>query len=98
MSLNITQVSVIVIDYNHWPRMGDFKFDPISWPDVPGMMNNLTKTYNIPEVIIATQRHTEAHRNMHRHPEAHRGTQAEAEAHRHLCLCRRPLLSYPQQY
>ena len=51
---HLTQVSVIVIDYNHWPRMGDFKFDPISWPDVPGMMNNLTKTYNIPEVIIAT--------------------------------------------
>ena len=24
-------VSVIVIDYNHWPRMGDFKFDPKSW-------------------------------------------------------------------
>jgi hypothetical protein len=58
---SITQVSVIVIDYNHWPRMGDFKFDPISWPDVPGMMNNLTKTYNIPEVKRShSRRHTQA--------------------------------------
>ena len=22
--------------YNHWPRMGDFKFDPTSWPNIPG--------------------------------------------------------------
>ena len=34
-------VSVIVIDYMHWRYMGDFSFDPKSWPDVPGMMKTL---------------------------------------------------------
>ena len=34
-------VSVIVIDYMHWVHMGDFSFDPKSWPDVPGMMKTL---------------------------------------------------------
>jgi alpha-D-xyloside xylohydrolase len=34
-------VSVIVIDYMHWIHMGDFAFDPKSWPDVPGMMKTL---------------------------------------------------------
>ena len=58
-----------MIDYNHWPRMGDFKFDPISWPDVPGMMNNLTKTYNIPEVKRS---------HSHRHTQA-QATEAQAE-------------------
>ena len=27
-------VSVIVIDYMHWKNMGDYSFDPASWPDV----------------------------------------------------------------
>eukprot|EP01043_Picozoa_sp_COSAG02_P047222 COSAG02_NODE_4503_length_5285_cov_5.431161_1_plen_738_part_00 len=47
-------VSVIVVDYNHWPRMGDFKFDPAQWPDVPAMMNNLTNHYNIDQVMVST--------------------------------------------
>jgi alpha-D-xyloside xylohydrolase len=34
-------VSVIVIDYNHWARMGDWSFDPTAWPDVPAMMAQL---------------------------------------------------------
>ena len=34
-------VSVIVIDYMHWIHMGDFAFDPKSWPDVPKMMKTL---------------------------------------------------------
>ena len=25
----------------HWVHMGDFSFDPKSWPDVPGMMKTL---------------------------------------------------------
>ena len=35
-------VSVIVIDYMHWVAMGDFSFDPKSWPDIPAMMRTLT--------------------------------------------------------
>jgi alpha-D-xyloside xylohydrolase len=35
-------VSVIVIDYMHWKHMGDYTFDPEFWPDVPGMMANLS--------------------------------------------------------
>ena len=34
--------------------MGDFKFDPKSWPDVPAMMANLTKTYGIDQVMVST--------------------------------------------
>ena len=34
--------------------MGDFKFDPKSWPDVPAMMTNLTKTYGIDQVMVST--------------------------------------------
>ena len=34
-------VSIIVIDYNHWARMGDWTFDPKFWPDVPKMMEQL---------------------------------------------------------
>eukprot|EP00656_Telonema_subtile_P048894 TRINITY_DN5954_c0_g1_i4.p1 TRINITY_DN5954_c0_g1~~TRINITY_DN5954_c0_g1_i4.p1 ORF type:complete len:489 (+),score=59.45 TRINITY_DN5954_c0_g1_i4:135-1601(+) len=34
-------VSVIVVDYNHWRYMGDWSFDPVAWPDVPGMMKTL---------------------------------------------------------
>jgi len=34
-------VSIIVIDYNHWPLMGDWAFDPVAWPDVPAMMAEL---------------------------------------------------------
>ena len=26
-------LSVIVIDYFHWTRQGDWKFDPDEWPD-----------------------------------------------------------------
>ena len=34
--------------------MGDFKFDPAQWPDVPGMMSNLTKHYKIDQVMVST--------------------------------------------
>jgi alpha-D-xyloside xylohydrolase len=34
-------LAVIVVDYFHWTRMGDWKFDPIQWPDPAGMAAEL---------------------------------------------------------
>ena len=34
-------ISVIVIDYFHWTKMGDWKFDPKCWPDPDGMVKEL---------------------------------------------------------
>ena len=34
-------ISVIVIDYFHWPLQGDWKFDPKYWPDPDAMIREL---------------------------------------------------------
>lgn len=34
-------LSVIVIDYMHWKRVGDWKLDPACWPDPEGMVREL---------------------------------------------------------
>lgn len=34
-------ISVIVIDYFHWPHQGDWCFDPAYWPDPAGMVKEL---------------------------------------------------------
>jgi len=34
-------ISVIVIDFFHWPKQGEWKFDPDYWPDPEGMVNEL---------------------------------------------------------
>jgi alpha-D-xyloside xylohydrolase len=34
-------LSVIVIDYFHWTRQGDWQFDPQEWPDPAGMVAEL---------------------------------------------------------
>ena len=36
-------LSVIVIDYFHWTRMGEWKFDPACWPDPKAMVRELDK-------------------------------------------------------
>jgi alpha-D-xyloside xylohydrolase len=36
-------MSVIVIDYIHWTKMGEWKFDPVCWPDPAGMVRELDK-------------------------------------------------------
>jgi len=36
-------LSVIVVDYFHWPNQGDFKFDEKYWPDPQKMVNELDK-------------------------------------------------------
>ena len=34
-------MSVIVVDYFHWTKMGDWKFDPECWPDPEAMVREL---------------------------------------------------------
>lgn len=36
-------MDVIIIDFFHWPDMGDWKFDPEYWPDPSAMVNELEK-------------------------------------------------------
>jgi alpha-D-xyloside xylohydrolase len=36
-------MSVIVIDYLHWTKMGDWKFDPACWPSPSAMTRELAK-------------------------------------------------------
>ncbi len=36
-------MSVIVVDYLHWTKMGEWKFDPVCWPDPAGMVRELDK-------------------------------------------------------
>ncbi len=36
-------LDVIVVDFFHWPRQGDWKFDPVYWPDPKGMVSELKK-------------------------------------------------------
>ena len=34
-------LSVIVVDFFHWPTQGDWRFDPVYWPDPEGMISEL---------------------------------------------------------
>jgi len=34
-------ISVIVADFFHWPRQGEWKFDPVYWPDPEAMISEL---------------------------------------------------------
>lgn len=34
-------IDLIVIDYFHWPRQGEWKFDPVYWPDPDKMIEEL---------------------------------------------------------
>ena len=34
-------IDVIVIDYFHWPKQGEWKFDPVYWPDPDAMIKEL---------------------------------------------------------
>ena len=36
-------LDVIVVDFFHWTRQGEFKFDPKYWPDVEGMCRELNE-------------------------------------------------------
>jgi len=43
-------MSVIVVDYFHWTKMGDWKFDPECWPD-PGAMVRELETMGIKVMV-----------------------------------------------
>lgn len=34
-------IDLIVIDFFHWPKQGEWKFDPVYWPDPEGMVREL---------------------------------------------------------
>lgn len=34
-------IDLIVIDFFHWPKQGEWKFDPVYWPDPDGMVRKL---------------------------------------------------------
>ena len=34
-------IDVIVVDYFHWPKQGEWKFDPVYWPDPDAMIREL---------------------------------------------------------
>lgn len=34
-------IDLIVIDYFHWPKQGEWKFDPVYWPDPDAMVREL---------------------------------------------------------
>lgn len=36
-------IDVIVIDFFHWPKQGEWKFDPVYWPDPDAMIQELSK-------------------------------------------------------
>jgi alpha-D-xyloside xylohydrolase len=44
-------LSVIVVDFFHWPKQGEWKFDPVYWPDPDGMIREL-KEMNI-ELMVS---------------------------------------------
>jgi alpha-D-xyloside xylohydrolase len=44
-------ISVIVVDFFHWPYQGEWKFDPVYWPDPDAMIREL-KTMGI-ELMVS---------------------------------------------
>jgi len=34
-------IDVIVVDFFHWPKQGEWKFDPVYWPDPDAMIKEL---------------------------------------------------------
>jgi len=43
-------LDVIVVDFFHWTRQGDFRFDPTDWPDPEAMIEEL-KSYGIKTMV-----------------------------------------------
>ena len=35
-------IDLIVVDFFHWPKQGEWKFDPVYWPDPEAMIKELT--------------------------------------------------------
>jgi len=45
-------LDVIVVDFFHWTKQGEFKFDPKYWPDVPGMCRELKEMGGQRHIIL----------------------------------------------
>ena len=43
-------MDAIVVDFFHWTKQGDWKFDPVDWPDPEGMVDEL-KRYGVNLVV-----------------------------------------------
>jgi len=61
-------IDVIVVDFFHWPRQGDWRFDPVYWPDPDSMIAEL-KTMGI-ELMVSVwptvEKESENFEEMHR--------------------------------
>lgn len=59
-------LDVIMIDFFHWPRQGDWRFDPAYWPDPQGMMDELRAmgTRCMVSVWPTVDRHSEHYAEM----------------------------------
>lgn len=45
------KLDVIVVDFFHWPKQGEFRFDPVDWPDPEAMIQELN-SYGI-ELMVS---------------------------------------------
>ncbi|CAF1314890.1 unnamed protein product [Rotaria sordida] len=50
-------VSIIVIDWFHWTKLGEWKFNSTCWPDIPQMINQL-KSYGM-NLMVSVWPHVE---------------------------------------
>lgn len=61
-------IDVIVVDFFHWPRQGDWRFDPVYWPD-PDAMTAELKAMGI-ELMVSVwptvEKESENFEEMHR--------------------------------
>lgn len=45
------QLSTIAIDYFHWPKQGEYRFDTDFWPDPKGLIKQLKEDYGVEPLI-----------------------------------------------
>lgn len=45
------QLSTIAIDYFHWPKQGEYRFDPDFWPEPEKLVKTLKEDYNVEPLI-----------------------------------------------
>lgn len=58
-------MDVIVVDYFHWPKEGEWKFDPTFWPD-PGATPHPTQLLSHPSTAAGTDAHMQNFRRYDR--------------------------------
>lgn len=45
------QLSTIAIDYFHWPKQGEYRFDEKFWPNVKELISEIKNHYNVEPII-----------------------------------------------